>query len=182
MKELSIEEKAKRYDEAKARMNRAFNDNRCSIGFMNEIFPEIKESVDTDEKVRKALIKLVTNHASMDLFIEYDIHLYEALAWLEKQGEHKPAWSEEDETGLTNTIIMLKEGASLHFNKKDITKAVDFLRTLKERYTWKPSVEQIKACKKVYADILSAKGFDLGTVNGELNRLEEELNKCNTKL
>ena len=57
----------------------------------------------------------------------------------EKQGEQKPAeWSEEDETGLTNTIIMLKEGASLHFAKDDITKAVDFLKSLKDRVQPQP--------------------------------------------
>lgn len=41
----------------------------------------------------------------------------------------------------------------------------------------KPCDEQIKVCKEVYADILSAKGFDLGTVNSELNRLEVKLKK-----
>lgn len=59
--------------------------------------------------------------------------------------EQKPAWSEEDETVLTNTIIMLKEGASLHFNKKDITKAVDWLKSLKDRYTWKPNDRELGA-------------------------------------
>lgn len=63
-----------------------------------------------------------------------------------KKLEEKPAeWSEEDETGLTNTIIMLKEGASLHFIKKDIAKAVDWLKSLKERIGWKPSKEHMKA-------------------------------------
>lgn len=54
------------------------------------LIPELKESEDenADEKVRQALVKLVTNHSSMDLFIEYDIHLDEALSWLKKQGEH----------------------------------------------------------------------------------------------
>ena len=52
--------------------------------------------------------------------------------------EQKPAWSEEDETGLMNTIIMLKEGASLHFNKKDITKAVDWLKLLRDRVQPQP--------------------------------------------
>lgn len=42
-------------------------------------------------------------------------------------------WSEEDETGLVNAIIMLKEGASLHFVKDDITKVVDWLKSLKQR-------------------------------------------------
>lgn len=33
----------------------------------------------------------------------------------------------------------------------------------------------MKVCKEVYADLLSAKGFDVGTINSELNRLEEKL-------
>lgn len=56
-------------------------------------------------------------------------------------GKQKPAWSEEDETRLINTIIMLKEGASLHFNKKDITKAVDWLKSLKDRVQPQPKQE-----------------------------------------
>ena len=71
--------------------------NSINVGLIGKdsfeaVFPELKESRDenADEKVRKALIKLVTNHASMDLFIEYDIHLDEALSWLEKQGVQKP--------------------------------------------------------------------------------------------
>lgn len=44
-----------------------------------------EKTEDDDEKIRKALIKLVTNHVSMDLFIAYDINVYKALAWLEKQ-------------------------------------------------------------------------------------------------
>lgn len=50
-------------------------------------------------------------------------------------------------------------------------------RNAQPQNRWKPSDEQIKICKEVYADILSAKGFDLGTVNSELNRMEEQLKK-----
>ena len=48
----------------------------------------------------------------------------------------KPAdteWNWEDEIRLTNIIIMLKEGASHHFIKDDITKAVDWLKFLRKR-------------------------------------------------
>ena len=65
--------------------------------------------------------------------------------------------------------------------KRDCRKKWDWLESLKNRVApqkqWKPSKEQIKVCKEVYADILSAKGFDLDTINSELNRLEEELKK-----
>ena len=140
-------------------------------------FPELKES--EDERIRKWCISHFREcfRVTKDN-VEYKEYLNnKVIPWLEKQGEQKPAWSEEDETRLTNTIIMLKEGASLHFNKKDITKAVEWLKSLRLQNRWKPSDEQIKVCKEVYADILSAKGFDLGTVNSELNRMEEELKK-----
>lgn len=89
MKELSIEEKAKAYDEALKVLHKYDGANiMFTQDLKEEMFPELKKSKNenTDEKIRKALIKLVTNHASMDLFIEYDIHSYEALDWLEKQG------------------------------------------------------------------------------------------------
>lgn len=89
MKELSIEQKAQRFDEAIERAKSKIKNDKDHVLYENDIidiFPELQESENVDEKVRKALIKLVTNHASMDLFIEYDIHLDEALSWLEKQG------------------------------------------------------------------------------------------------
>lgn len=93
---------------------------------------------------------------------------------------HKPAtWSEYDEKNLEKTIWYVEKGGKLIFMKTD--ELVSWLKSLKNKVApqkqWKPSDEQIKACKKVYADILSAKGFDIGTINNELNRLEEELKK-----
>lgn len=89
MKELLVEEKARRYDEALKVAKGLYAKGAPDSLHLERMFPVLKESEDPDEKIRKALIKLVTNHASMDLFIEYDIHLYEARTWLEKQG--KPA-------------------------------------------------------------------------------------------
>lgn len=54
----------------------------------------------------------------------------------------KPAeWSEEDETRLTNTLIMLKEYAIYHYSKDDVNKSVDWLenRFKSLRPSWKPS-------------------------------------------
>ena len=49
---------------------------------LENAFPELRERYD--EKIRKALIAMV--HDRDDLWIDYDIHKEEALAWLEKQG------------------------------------------------------------------------------------------------
>ena len=43
------------------------------------------------------------------------------------------AWSEEDETGWTNTMIMIKEVASKHYTKDSIKLVIDWLNSLKER-------------------------------------------------
>lgn len=50
-----------------------------------------------------------------------------------KKGEQKPAWSDEDETGWTNTMIMIKECASNHYTKDSIKLVVDWLESIKER-------------------------------------------------
>ena len=83
---MTQEEKAKAYDEAKARMSRAFNSNRCTIGFMNEIFPELCES--KDERIRKELISILKSDFEKDTTI-FDISIEQILAWLEKQGRYQ---------------------------------------------------------------------------------------------
>jgi len=75
---MTQEEKAKAYDEAKARMSRAFNSNRCTIGFMNEIFPELNES--EDEKIKREIITYLSTAEDKE-FIPYESW----IAWLEKQ-------------------------------------------------------------------------------------------------
>jgi hypothetical protein len=83
MKEFSIEEKAKAYDEAKARISKAYNDNRCTIGFMNEIFPSLKESEDE----RTWIINYLSNRILNSTIIAEKENLKKAIAWLEKQDE-----------------------------------------------------------------------------------------------
>ena len=77
MKELSIEEKARRYDEAIERA-KAYQGLRSEIEI---IFPELKES--EDEGIRKGIIRCVKgNMPDNDFRKKY-------IAWLEKQGEKK---------------------------------------------------------------------------------------------
>ena len=133
MKELSIEQKAKAYDEAKARISRAFDSNRCTIGFMNEIFPELKES--EDEKLREQVVYAINQ-----------LHVCECtktklLAWLEKQ---KPdEWSREDKDTLERIIsfinsfvdkdsgeVVLNEEIFTDDAQQELKRYVDFLRNI----------------------------------------------------
>jgi hypothetical protein len=140
MKELSIEEKAKAYDEAKLRMSRAFNSNRCSIDFMNEIFPELKEN--EDERIRKELITQCRNTRCVTE--EGAERIAKWIAWLEKQGEQKPAWSEEDEWCLENAIKYCewaRDKAPDVYCYETSEKSIDWLKSLKPQNRWKPSDE-----------------------------------------
>lgn len=136
MGELSIEEKAKRYDEAikraKAMIKVAANQDE-SIGFANTIFPELNES--EDEKIRKTLI---------EYFNVYPKDYYGALkkshiiAWLEKQGEKKPIeWKDSDEKYLFWALLSIQKDIAASeingINTKDLNDCVRWLYSLKQR-------------------------------------------------
>lgn len=86
MKELSIEEKAKAYDEAYkvAESIHRFSSNLAEIKRMEDMFPELKES--EDERIKKTLIDFFSEGANNDEFTN-NIPDIEILAWLEKQGD-----------------------------------------------------------------------------------------------
>ena len=110
-------------------------------------FPELKES--EDERIRKALI----------WYIKYNVSVIsgwrkeELITWLEKQdpnrlekrGKQKfTKWSEKDERMFDRLRKHFDWGSSYYFNRNDCDEADDWLKSLKERYTWKPSNEQMK--------------------------------------
>ena len=95
MKELSIEEKAKRYDEAVEKL-RSLHDNYDTVSTLidikeelDHIFPELKES--EDEKIRKEILNFVRGllecHDKPNA--ERDERYESWIAWLERQDEQK---------------------------------------------------------------------------------------------
>lgn len=102
MKELSMEEKAKRYDEALEKA-KEINNEKCAQPFnvMTRVFPELKES--RGERIRKAIynaLKYLETEQSWD-FLDDNVDILDAYDWLKKQGEKNPAeWHIEDEQNL----------------------------------------------------------------------------------
>ena len=83
-------------------------------------------------------------------------NLWYAEKWLKSlrdriQLHPKQEWSEEDERSIRDSIFYL-ESAKKYFEKDDnilwdekwFNSCVDWLKALKERYTWKPSKEQME--------------------------------------
>ena len=96
MKELSIEEKAKAYDKALERARKlkedptsVFYDYSPSEGdtVADYIFPELKES--EDEEIRIAILNYLKKMWGNCKDHICGIHVEDAIAWLEKQGELK---------------------------------------------------------------------------------------------
>ena len=174
MKELSIEEKAKAYDEAIERAKKIHNEHKAQpFDVMLKVFPELKES--EGESIRKELIEYFEHYSGGD---NISIKFSEWIAWLEKQGElvnslskgldnaheridgliqknnslieqlekqgeQKPAWSEEDDEMLDSIIEEVryigdfpdyptKEENELY---DECLAKVEWLKSLKERYT-----------------------------------------------
>ena len=87
MKELSIEEKAKAYDEAIeiAKKIHKYSSNISEIKRMEQIFPELRES--EDERIRKEIITLIQS-CDKGCYTTISLsRIKEYTAWLEKQGE-----------------------------------------------------------------------------------------------
>lgn len=59
-----------------------------------------------------------------------------------KKIEQNPAWSEEDKRMLEDIIFELEENQE---NISGVGYKIDWLKSLKDRYTWKPSDEQMDA-------------------------------------
>lgn len=106
MKE-SVEEKAQRYDEAIGKAKKWYdaNTNEGYRGIFEEIFPELKKS--EDERIRKGLIshlKELKERAVEGSFLKHPTHYDAWIAWLEKQGEQKPADKVEPKFKVGDTI------------------------------------------------------------------------------
>ena len=129
---MTVEEKAKAYDEA---LDRAIELYEKDSVFDSEktlircIFPEFKES--EDEKIRKALVDALNKNLGNGIE-KYGTTLNAALTWLEKQGEQKQEWSEEDER-ICQCLIKDQE-ESLDEVRNDKYGHSEIISDLKEMY------------------------------------------------
>ena len=93
MKDLTIEQKAKRYDEALGKAEIWHNapnvDKIPTFGnrIIEDIFPELREP--EDEEVRNEIIKLVKYYYGATLGCKHTVSRDKMLAWIEKQGKEK---------------------------------------------------------------------------------------------
>lgn len=130
MDKLTIEEKAKRYDELSKEVKDFFDGKQkmySDVGqTLSYLFPEFRDS--EDERIRKSIISGMKALQKKGKYTRFaNIPVNNVIAWLEKQGKQKPAeWSEEDKEmieGLNNCLDELEEDNGWYYvyvNNKNI--------------------------------------------------------------
>lgn len=129
-------------------------DGQVSQEVAEKYFPELKES--EDEKIRKAIVKMISDIDGGSPFEKYGIIKKEALAWLEKQGEKGTkrnneeipnfALNEEDEYHKRQILRILKDsGCSQTLQEKTEKWIEERFKSLRPQNTWKPSEEMLEA-------------------------------------
>ena len=99
-----------------------------SGGIVEYIFPELNES--EDEKTKKAIIKHFNDYSKKENIVRYyGVDLDDIFAWLEKQGEQKPIWSEEDSLMISSIIDTLERLKG----KGATDMKIDWLKNLRKR-------------------------------------------------
>lgn len=83
------------------------SDNEAVRESIERIFPQLKEP--GGEKIRKALMNFFDGWG--DKIWDSGIKYSEVVAWLQKQGDQKPAWSEEDKGVLLESISVLQSSS-----------------------------------------------------------------------
>ena len=126
---------------------------------LDTIIPELKES--EDERTRKEILNVFKQLYEDTTICGRNYDYTKWIAWLEKQGEQKPAWSEEDEDAIGMAIIALEDmydedspditygGHNLPFNK-----AAERLKLLKDRVVPQPKQEWSEEDEEYINDLI----------------------------
>jgi hypothetical protein len=98
-----------------------------------------------DEKVRKALIEMVRDRTGDELWVDYNVHKEEVLAWLEKQGEQKPIeWDADDDDKFFFLKARLKDYEDCIIYDEELSECQkhNVRETTKEFLEWLDSIKE----------------------------------------
>lgn len=153
MKELSIEEKAKAYDEALSVAQETYTTQPMYREWLAKMFPELREKSE-DERIMGAFRDFAENYL---FWGKSGLTKEKALAWLEKQGRQKPTWSKEDSDMVDDIVKSLKK-YQLQMPNYRVELQMRWLKFLKERVLPQnftvTDEELIKARNEAYNDAL----------------------------
>ena len=170
MKELikkQYEECRKAYESLEDKTSAAALQLLGAMGAYENLCPELKE--DEDEKMLNGLHSWMKEFGGAEQYTEKVYKWIKGL--LEKQGEKKYSWTEDEETMLKAIILNLEE-VKKHCaiaSTQYISKCIDFLKSsLKPLDRWKPTAAQMYSLKE---------HVTYGGVDDDLRSLYNDLTK-----
>ena len=128
MKELTIEQKTKAYDEALKVLHKYDGANiMFSQSLKEEMFPELKES--KDEKTRSEIIRFI------QMEVDNEIVGNKWIAWIEKQGkQNSPSTNERAWLYLVSDVLTWQNGIGQYL---DDPRVQELAKKLCSEYTQK---------------------------------------------
>ena len=134
---------------------KCFADGDCKAKTIAETIGKVKPEFEIGDSIKTANEEPLTiteitdsGYWSEDLFI---CSFEDSTKWeLVKQ---KPSWSEEDEVGIGDALWAIEQARTITKDENDMGNlwyAERWLKSLKDRYAWKPSEEQLDALQYVY--------------------------------
>jgi hypothetical protein len=122
------------------------------------------------QRILEKTLGKVDGYQSDDGILEHKC----AISAVRKMYKQKPAWSKENDNCLSTIIAEFSKCSGKSVSKDEWMRCNDFLNSLKYRYTWKPTEEQMKALSNALSlakNCGEESTFDLRTLYEQLKRL-----------
>lgn len=134
MKELTVQEKAKAYNEAIERAKKLMRTSTAYDKFtIEKIFPELKEEMN---KKIKACIKMCLTDANEQRFKDYNTTLKDCLEWLENQehiSETHLTVQDDKSEEISKEIIKYLEQTVPHHHRDEVLKSKKWIDWLEKQ-------------------------------------------------
>ena len=154
--------------ELKKKISDYWSDSENTMGIYPYALEEVIKYIDTLEVKEVDLEKKLDSMKSPEESLGIDSDTYNKIVDECVYGEQKPTeWSEEDEKQARQIERIVHNGCTQKLQKQ----IADWFKALKNRYTWKPSDEQMKALAYAVFDTQSHSYHD------RLSSLEQQLKK-----
>jgi len=153
----------------------------------NLLFQKMKEADYEWDAEKKELKKIGQKFTSFERCLKHimeetiecgDTHNLKADAEMLLRVAHKHAeWSEEDENHIKSILSTIECCKAQFSNVQAVIEAynadIDWLKTIKERYTWKPSEEQMSALQRCVEYLDESDNEDYGIIESLCNDLSK---------
>lgn len=106
--------------------------------------------------ILKKTLGKVDGYQSDDGILEHKC----AISAVDKLYKHEPAWCAEDTFMVQRICKYLDAAKKYYVDSSEVRECIDWLKSIKERYTWKPSEEQIESLKQAKTDAFGKPYFN----------------------